>query len=203
VTIVEEGLVRLLALTPRDDTSEIFLQKLANLREQFAEPEDPPCWLVCVLALEALNSGNFGVGSLITDDSGQVVALGSNAVFHPHFRSDAHAEMLAVDQFESGALDRSLSKHILFTSLESCPMCLARMITAGVGEIVHVCSDHAGGMVHKLNDMPPIWRDLARGIVMRRAQCSNQYVHLADAIFRSKAAARNEELRSRRKLNGR
>jgi len=90
-------------------------------------PDDDFGWLACVLALAAVTSGNFGVGSVLVDCSRDIVAWGHNQVFSPYFRSDRHAEMVVVDRYEK--LYRNATKpkaHTLYTSLEPCPMCLAR-----------------------------------------------------------------------------
>src|SRR5258708_596164 len=62
--------------------------------------DDAYVWLTCALALEAVAAGNFGVGALLIDETGEVVALGHNEVFHPYFRSDRHAEMVVLDAWE-------------------------------------------------------------------------------------------------------
>src|SRR5262249_36951669 len=63
--------------------------------------DDIYAWLTCSLALEGVVTGNFGVGAILLDDRGQVVAQGHNEVFHPHFRSDRHAEMVVIDGWEN------------------------------------------------------------------------------------------------------
>jgi len=49
-------------------------------------------------------SGNFGVGCIIVDVYGNVIVQGHNEVFHPYFRSDRHAEMVVMREFEDKQL---------------------------------------------------------------------------------------------------
>src|SRR5262249_22052137 len=56
--------------------------------------------VACQEALLAASRGNYGVGAVLVDPQGTVVEQGQNAVFYPHFRSDLHAEMVALNAFE-------------------------------------------------------------------------------------------------------
>jgi tRNA(Arg) A34 adenosine deaminase TadA len=50
--------------------------------------------------------------------------------------------MIVMDTFEKappGSLQ--MGGYSLYTSLESCPMCLCRMILAGLGTVAYVCDD--------------------------------------------------------------
>jgi len=56
--------------------------------------------------------------------------MGHNLMYSPHFRSDLRGEMLVINFFEeehSGTI--TLESYTLYTSLESCPMCLIRFIS--------------------------------------------------------------------------
>lgn len=121
-------------------------------------PDDPIGVAVCRKALQALAEGNYGVGAVIADRDGRVVVSSRNQVFEPAFRSDGHAEMLAVDVLESRHPDEDPSSLTLYASLEPCPMCLSRLKLAGVGRVRYLASDDAGGMVHLHDHLPPIWR---------------------------------------------
>ena len=51
--------------------------------------QDQPLGLVaCQEALTAARRGNYGVGAVLVDPYGTVVAQGQNAVFYPRFRSE-------------------------------------------------------------------------------------------------------------------
>ena len=56
--------------------------------------------MACAEALAAARAGNYGVGAVLVDPNGEIVERGRNAVFYPHFRSDLHAEMVAMNAFE-------------------------------------------------------------------------------------------------------
>ncbi len=146
--------------------------------------DDCFAWLTCVLALKAVHMDNFGVGCVLIDSNNNVVVHGHNQVFKPYFRSDRHAEMVVMDKFEDANHEvTSMSGYTLYTSLESCPMCTSRLITSRVGRVLHIAPDMDGGMVHLLNNLPKICRDLVRGQEFRQAQCSPQMINAAEEIF--------------------
>src|SRR5262245_27729585 len=75
--------------------------RLAGLTRQPADQPDEEVGLtVCREALAAARQGNYGVGAVLLDATGQAVALGRNQVFAPQFRSDLHAEMVTMNAFE-------------------------------------------------------------------------------------------------------
>lgn len=147
-------------------------------------PDDKYVWLTSVLALKAVDSGNFGVGCILIDSRGNVVVEGHNEVFNPYFRSDQHAEMVVMDTFES--MHRNLANlkdYTLYSSLESCPMCLVRLITSGVNKILHAAPDIRGGMVHVFENLPEFWSDLRDGKVFSQAACSQEMINAVGEIF--------------------
>ncbi|HWQ96385.1 MAG TPA: nucleoside deaminase [Candidatus Methylomirabilis sp.] len=147
-------------------------------------PDDKYVWLTNVLALKGVDAGNFGVGSILVDVHGNVVTQGHNEVFNPYFRSDRHAEMVVMDEFESRHRDISnLQSYILYTSLESCPMCSIRLITSGVNKILHAADDMKGGMVREMKNLPQFWIDLSEGKVFSQARCSQELINTANEIF--------------------
>jgi len=160
--------------------------------------DDRYVWLTCVLALKAVNTENFGVGCILIDDNRNMVVWGHNEVFNPHFRSDRHAEMVVMDNFEDihhGVT--SMEGYTLYTSLESCPMCLARLITSGINTVLYAAPDEDGGMVHKVNDLPPVWVELAGDRFFNQAKCSQDLVNAANKIFLLNADELNRKLKNR------
>jgi len=143
-------------------------------------PDDAPSLESCKLALEAVEDGNFGIGCVLHDPDGNEVVRGrSNEVFHPYFRSDRHGEMVLMDEFEDRfRTATSMKGYTLYTSLESCPMCMARLITSGCGTVLYVSPDHTGGMVHLMHNLPPVWLKLINERtppqVFGQANCSPQ-----------------------------
>ena len=158
--------------------------------------DDAFAWLTCTLALEGVASDNFGVGAILVDAAGQVVAHGHNQVFHPHFRSDRHAEMLVLDSWEDGRPQVPWPDgETLFTSVEPCPMCLVRLACADVSRVLFVSEDAIGGMVQRMNSLPPAWLALAQTKTFAQAQCSPDLAHAAGQIFQINVQELNARLR--------
>jgi tRNA(Arg) A34 adenosine deaminase TadA len=161
-------------------------------------PDDRYVWLTCVLALKAVNIGNAGIGCILIDGGGNVLVRGHNKVFNPYFRSDQHAEMVVIDEFEDTHQDISeLQGYTLYTSLESCPMCLTRLISSGVNTVLYAAPDTDYGMVHKMEELPPAWIELAERQTFGQARCCEDLIHAANAIFLLNIDEFNEKLRSR------
>lgn len=145
--------------------------------------------LACQEAYKAYESGNFGIGAILVDENGSVVSKGHNSVFNPSFRSDLHAEMVVMNQFESHHITKQdLSKYTLYTSLEPCPMCLARVITAGVGTVKYACVDKDGGMVSRILSFPPVWQEIASDRNFTQALISSELQKIASELFLSNVA---------------
>jgi tRNA(adenine34) deaminase len=161
-------------------------------------PHDPYVLITLDEALAAAVDGNFGVGACLVDPSGQVVARGHNHVFHPYPRSDLHAEMDTLTRFEDEVrAPISLRDYTLFTSLEPCPMCLTRLITAGVGHVFHAAPDLESGMVYKLHELTPVWVELAQRQEFAEADTSPELRQIAHQIFLVTANRNTEALQIR------
>jgi len=161
--------------------------------------EDPFAWLTCVLALKGVASGNFGIGCILVGGDYNVVKEGHNQVHKPYFRSDLHAEMVVMTKFEDDHKDlTNLRNYTLFTSLESCPMCMTRLISSGVKTVLHVSPDERGGMVHKIADLPDVWPEIARRQIFDQAKCTKDLVNAALKIFMINADELDNKLIERR-----
>lgn len=121
-------------------------------------PDDDVAVEVCEQALSAVRVGNYGVGAVILDSDGTVLVRTRNQVFEPTFRSDGHAEMLAVNRLETEFPGKTPARLSLYVSLEPCPMCLTRLKLAGIGQVRYLSPDPDGGMVTGRHVLPPIWR---------------------------------------------
>ncbi|MGH7937127.1 MAG: nucleoside deaminase, partial [Bryobacteraceae bacterium] len=135
-------------------------------------PDEGAARLACGEAIDGLAEGNYGVGSVLVDPAGEVAARGHNQVFVPHFRSDRHSEMVALDAFEAAHPEIvDMSGYILHVSIEPCPMCLARLIIAGIGTVKYVTADEGGGMIRHLSAMPVNFRKLAHAQQFSPSAC--------------------------------
>lgn len=176
-------------------------EDLALLRERLAAAtpdadrrDDVLALRCCQLALEALEDGCYGIGAVLVDAGGEVLAEGRNRVFSGGFHSGAHAEMLTLDRLEAERPDFSGRRDArLVVSLEPCAMCLGRLLLSGIGEVRFVAEDPDGGMVHRVSRLSPVWRNLASLQRQLPADVSWPMRELASRL----ASARMDSLRSR------
>ena len=127
-----------------------------------AQHKDQSAGIVaCREALEAARKGNYGVGAVLVDPEGRTIEQGQNSVFFPRFRSDLHAEMVVMNAFEERHPDSDhMRGYTLVCSLEPCPMCLARLLAAGVQTVKFLAQDELGGMVGHRPQFPAAWQRL-------------------------------------------
>ena len=117
--------------------------------------------LACSEALSAARMGNYGVGAVLVDPKGEILEQGRNAVFVPHFRSDRHAEMVVMSAFEERhPTVESMRGYTLLCSLEPCPMCVARLLIAGVQTVKFLAYDVLAGMIKQRQSFPAAWQRL-------------------------------------------
>ncbi len=91
----------------------------------------------------------------------------------------------------------SLRDYSLFTSLEPCPMCLTRLITAGVGHVYHAAPDLDSGMVCRLEHLTPVWVELAKRQEFAPARTSPALQEMASQVFLVTANRNTEQLKAR------
>ena len=138
----------------------------------------------CREALRAAQEGNYGVGAVLTDVTGQIVGRGRNQAFQPRFRSDLHAEMVVMNEFEDRCPHSTdMRGYSLICSLEPCPMCLSRLLIAGVERVKYVARDELGGMASKIEQLPEAFRKLRHDGQFVEAQVSNELRALALDLF--------------------
>jgi tRNA(Arg) A34 adenosine deaminase TadA len=140
--------------------------------------------VACAEALAAARAGNYGVGAVLVDPKGKIVEQGRNAVFFPHFRSDLHAEMVAMNAFEERrpGVD-NMRGYTLVTSLEPCPMCMARLLMAGVQTVKFLANDELAGMVSQKHDFPVAWKRLWQRQEFIQADVSESLQRFALDVF--------------------
>jgi len=145
-------------------------------------------------ALTSIREGSGGIGACLVDDkTGHVVARGRNRQYVPYFRSDLHAEMDLLNRYEewlrkkggksTGENPRNCDNLVLISSVEPCPMCLTRIINSGIKKMYYVIPDERGGMVSRIDNLPPFWKELAQGCDYRPAQCSPEIQQIAKDLF--------------------
>jgi cytosine deaminase len=151
----------------------------------------------CRLAIDAAELDSHGVGAALFDRDGQIIVEGRNEVHAGRFRSDLHAEMVVMNRYEELGRHRSEARnHTLVTSLEPCPMCMARLIVAGVGAVLYVAADAVGGMVQRRRALPPTFRALihSEGQDWRSADCSEELRTAAFEIWSASRERLNTQL---------
>lgn len=176
-------------------------QKLADLENRITQytvqpgfPDDPYGLIVVNAALEAIKGESGGIGACLVDSrTGQVVETGRNRQFTTHFRSDLHAEMDLLNRYEdrvkkprsngTGSNPRECPHLVLISSVEPCPMCLTRIINSGIKTGLYVVEDKQGGMVTRLDQLPPFWREFATDREFRQADCSPELRQIALDLF--------------------
>jgi tRNA(adenine34) deaminase len=177
------------------------VQKLADLENRITQytvqpgfPDDPYGLIVVKSALEAIKGESGGIGACLVDSrTGQVVETGRNRQFTTYFRSDLHAEMDLLNRYEdrvkkvrspeNGGNPRECPHLVLISSVEPCPMCLTRIINSGIKTVLYVVEDKNGGMVTRLDQLPPFWREFASDREFRQADCSPELRQIALDLF--------------------
>ena len=99
-------------------------------------------------ARAAARRGEVPVGAVLCDPAGRVVAAAGNRTRE---LSDptAHAEILVIRQACAAAGSERLPGHVLWVSLEPCPMCAAAISAARIATLYYGASDpRMGGVAH-------------------------------------------------------
>jgi tRNA(adenine34) deaminase len=180
-------------IQPRDEVD----TKLAALAVRLMKfqptcPHDPFIMLAIEQALLVADVGNPAIGAVLVDPSGNVVDGAGPRNVKPYFRSDLHAEMQLITTFENrcrfrnqAAVVEAMAGMTLYSSLEPCTMCTARLIMSGVTNCYHAADDSAGGMVNAQDRLPPVWGQLiqAGNKQFARADCSQELRDISFEAF--------------------
>lgn len=167
-------------------------KRIASLLPSPHRRDDPFVLVTLREAVAAMREGSGGIGACLVDErTGAVVEVGHNRQFMPHFRSDMHAEMDLLNRYEDrknvrkveGVNPRQVDGLVLYSSMEPCPMCLTRILNAGLKKTYYAALDPAGGMTRRISSLPPFWRDLAEGRTYAPADCSPELSELATRLF--------------------
>ena len=165
---------------------EAWREQLDNYQPDPSQADDAYALACCRLAFKAADEGNVGVGAILVNPDGTVEIEAHNTIFSEGFRSDLHAEMVVMNEFESNHRERvDLRKYTLVTSLEPCVMCLARLVLAGVGRVLYVAEDNDGGMTRTLTNLPPIFQEFIdkQGQTFTQADCSDFLKEASEGIL--------------------
>jgi len=179
---------------------------LENLKNRLSEYVPDPKYkhdsfiILCLQqAFIAAEEGNFGVGAILVDNSEGSILHARNKVFHPYFRTDRHAEMEVITEFEMSSKGAVVpASHTLFSSLEPCPMCLTRILISGVGTTFYAAANEAGGMGGLLGHLPHTLQRYAEQKVIGPADCSPVLRSIAWQIFEINTTDDSERLMSTR-----
>lgn len=169
-------------------------------------PDDPFVFVTVKEALQGGRERNGAIGAcLVREATGEVIERSHNRQYEPYFRSDLHAEMDLLDRYEEKVRatrskdpkdpsfrdPRNMKGFVLYTSVEPCPMCMTRIINAGVKKVYYAASDPDGGMASRFESLPPFWKKLAEGMVLEEARCSPALRKLAQKLFRPMLLRKN------------
>lgn len=159
---------------------------LSQFSQQISSQEEAFSWLTVIQALHAVAEGNFGIGCVIVDNRQQIVAVGHNHSFKPHFRSDLHAEMVALNTLEDDVKAAGAEVNqacTLYTSSEPCPMCTARLIFARIAKVAYVVDDTFGAdMVERIHHLPETIKGWAQDQDFVRATCAKTFSEASTKI---------------------
>lgn len=129
------------------------------------------------LALAAEKEGNLPIGAVITLE-GEVIAAGQNAIWHPKFSPNRHAEIEALRDVPEH-LWTSSRQMTLYTTLEPCLMCLGAILLHSIGRVVYGTSDDFGGGGVVLGHMSRYFQEQAALIDW----IGPAYTEACDALF--------------------
>jgi tRNA(Arg) A34 adenosine deaminase TadA len=146
-----------------------------------ADPDLAPLTRAVALSREHMRTGAGGpFGAVIADAEGNIVAEGWNCVTSGHDPT-AHAEVTAIRR-ACAALGRfELSGHIIYSSCEPCPMCLAAIYWARLDRLVFANDRHEAAAIGF--DDAAIYAEIPKPIEARAI--ATRHLPLADgkAVF--------------------
>ncbi len=154
--------------------------------------------IVVTGAIDAGLEGNAAVGALLASPDGDVLLAERNRMFVPRFRSDYHAEMVLLSQYEDQHQSSDLREHTLVTSLEPCEMCMIRIINSGVSNVLYVAADVGKGGITGPNKLAPHWARLAASQEFAAADCGKRLAEIALDAFMSTIGGVTDKLLARR-----
>jgi tRNA(Arg) A34 adenosine deaminase TadA len=139
-------------------------------------------------ALKSIKEGGYGIGAVLIDPSGKIIAAAHNEQIQKH-RSDLHGEMTLLTRFEESPNSKPFLNVYLykpgmtvFSSAEPCPMCFIRLASAGV-DTKYCTPGPDDGMVNRVSCLPSSWQELASKHSFLKGSCSPTMQKLAHLLF--------------------
>jgi tRNA(Arg) A34 adenosine deaminase TadA len=191
-------LLRKLAALPcgilATDSVPVILAKIEQFLDAYqpnpAYPDDLYAKESVRQALHSVKKGGYGIGAVIIGPSGQILHGAHNAQL-TKFRSDLHAEMNLLNEFEDdSAFVGYRHKYVyrpgltVFSSTEPCPMCFIRLATVGVNT-KYCAPGPDDGMANRVGCLPLYWRELAAKNPVSHGQSAPVLQQLAHVLFYS------------------
>lgn len=109
------------------------------------------------LALEAEEDGNLPIGAVISLD-GDIIAEGKNAIWHPQYDPNRHAEIEALRNVP-GNLWKSSRNMTLYSTLEPCLMCVGAILLHHLGRAMYGSADDYGGASQVFGHAPTYFEE--------------------------------------------
>jgi cytosine deaminase len=198
ITHNREELIRKLIDLPcgiqADDPVKIILQKMQNYLVAFQPAEEYSDDMYAkeanLQALKSVLQGGYGIGSVLVDKDGKIIAAAHNMQIQKH-RSDLHAEMTLLTNFEESCLAKKYVNIYIyrpgltvFSSAEPCPMCFIRINTTGA-DTKYCTPGPDDGMVSRVDYLPPAWKEMAMKRKVSLGDCSPIMQKIAHLLFYS------------------
>ncbi|MGE5420380.1 MAG: nucleoside deaminase [Chloroflexota bacterium] len=177
-----------------DDPLPIVLGKLDNYLDNF---QPSPEYSDDIYALEAnrqalksVMQGGYGIGSVLIDSDGKIIAAAHNSQIQEH-RSDLHAEMTLLTKFEESHKAKKYMNIyvykpglVVFSSAEPCPMCYIRINTTG-SDTKYCTPGPDDGMASRTDFLPPAWKEMAEKRKVSLGDCSPVMQKISHLLFYS------------------
>lgn len=177
-----------------DDPVKIILRKIQNFLTEFKPAEeytdDKYAKAANIQALKSVMEGGYGIGSVLIDSEGKIIAAAHNTQIQKH-RSDLHAEMTLLTNFEESRLAKKYVNIYVykpgltvFSSAEPCPMCFIRINTTGA-DTKYCTPGPDDGMVSRIDYLPPAWKEMAIKRKVSIGNCSPLMQKISHLLFYS------------------
>lgn len=189
-----EKLVGLPCGIKADDPMTVMFSKIKVYLDDFQPtpeyPDDVYAKAANQQALKSVMEGGYGIGSVLINEQGEIIAAAHNSQIQEH-RSDLHAEMTLLTQFEESRKSRKyINVYVykpgltVFSSAEPCPMCFIRINTTGA-DTRYCTPGPDDGMVSRTDYLPPAWKEMALKRKISQGDCSPVMQKISHLLFYS------------------